>query len=501
MKRSALLALASSVVSLALSAEPSLVLAFGKVFTGDPAKPWAQAIAIDGNKIAAVGTNEEIMAMAGARTRVIDLAQRTVIPGINDAHMHPGPEGEAFGIDVGIDPTWDDLSAAIRGAADETPADTWIDAVIGPQILLDEHVNAATIEKLAPKRKVRLTTFTGHGMIFSETAMRALGLVPVPADPEGGWFGRDREHRDDGRSFEYAEYALRRRIADASSDADFLDDARTLSGEALRYGITSLQAMPTVNEKRFAAALQQSGTPVRVRIMRMLGDDKEWGAVKYILDGTPIERNAALRTKYAAGGEGRLTFDDKTVARFARDAAESHKQILFHTAGDRAVEQALRAFAQFPALERPRLEHGDGLQRDLFPLAKKTGAVVVQNPAHFPFRDTYPAGDYFLVASLIRAGIPLALGSDGLLNPYLNILLATDNGPESLTREEAVSAYTRGSAYAEMKEREKGTLAPGMLADVAVLSQDIFTVPAPALPDTASVMTIIDGKIVYEANR
>jgi predicted amidohydrolase YtcJ len=164
------------------------------------------------------------------------------------------------------------------------------------------------------------------------------------------------------------------------------------------------------------------------------------------------------------------------------------------------VETTLQSFAQNPTLARPRIEHGDGLQRDLFPLAKSTGAVIVQNPSHFEARPFFPSGDYQLLKSFLTAGIPIALGSDGPTNPYLNILLATErrnNPDEALTRDEAVRAYTSGSAYAEMKEREKGTIAKGMLADLAVLSQDIFEVPPPALPETQSVLTIVGGKVVY----
>jgi hypothetical protein len=104
--------------------------------------------------------------------------------------------------------------------------------------------------------------------------------------------------------------------------------------------------------------------------------------------------------------------------------------------------------------------------------------------------------------SLLAAGIPLALGSDGPTNPYLDILFATNPGnnpAEGITREQAVIAYTATSAYAEFQEKEKGTLEPGKLADVAVLSQDIFTVPPPELPKTVSVLTMVGGRVVYKA--
>jgi len=106
------------------------------------------------------------------------------------------------------------------------------------------------------------------------------------------------------------------------------------------------------------------------------------------------------------------------------------------------------------------------------------------------------------VKSLLKAGIPIAIGSDGPMNPGLNIMLATTapgNTAEALTREEAVDAYTRGAAFAEFAENDKGTIAVGKLADLAVLSQDIFHVPAEALPATTSLLTVVDGKIAYDA--
>jgi predicted amidohydrolase YtcJ len=502
MKATAILALLF--LPLAATAEPSLVLLHGTVFTGDPAKPWAEAVAIEGNKISAVGTSEQIARLAGPATRVIDVGNRVVIAGINDAHMHPGFATPVFAIDRGIDATWAQIGAAIASAAEESPADLWITATIGPGILLDPNIDSTTLDELAPGRRILLQEFSGHGMILSSAALEALGIAPDAPDPFGGWYGRDRAGRIDGHAHEYADFAAGRKLANMASDEELVADIRAMSVEAVRYGITSVQAMPALDERRFAAGLAQSDVPLRVRIMHFPmsnGDAKalpRGSAMKWILDGTPIEKGAALRKPYAGGGEGRLNFRD--MAPLVKVAADGDHQLLVHAAGDRTISEALALFAKHPTLKRPRIEHGDGLQKDLIPLAKKTGAVVVQNPSHFPFRNTYPEGDYFLVRSLVKNGIPLALGSDGPLNPYLNIMLAThreDSREEALSREEAVIAYTRGSAYAEMKEKEKGTIAPGMLADLAALSQDIFKVPSSALPGTESVLTIIDGKVVH----
>jgi len=144
---------------------------------------------------------------------------------------------------------------------------------------------------------------------------------------------------------------------------------------------------------------------------------------------------------------------------------------------------------------------------DLIPRAKTLGVIVVQNPTHLGLNlkqwGPQRAPRNQPLRTLLDAGIPLALGSDGPNNPYLNIMLASTyrgKPSEALTREQAVIAYTLTAAYAEFAEKDKGSLEPGKLADLAVLSQDIFRVPAEDLPKTVSVLTMVAGHIVYDAN-
>lgn len=492
--------------SAAQTTEPAatLVLVNGKIFTSDGANPFVEAVAIAESKIIATGSTEVIRRRVRPGTRVIDLGGRTAIPGINDAHIHPGRALPAFGVEAGLDPTLSQISDAIAAGIDETPADVFILATVGASIINNPNVTRATLDGIAANRRIVMMAFTGHGLIMSSAAMSALGVADDTADPPGGRFGRDANGKLNGRAFEYAQYQVERRLFDLASNDDLLQHAATLSDQLIRLGITSIQAMPLVTENRFALAWKATRTKVRLRVMDFpltLTEPVTTGTkgVKWILDGTPIELGAALRTtRYPDGSQGRLNFDD--IRPNIRVAVNAKQQLLVHAAGDGAVAQFLTTLDRItPKLERPRIEHGDGLQKDLFELALKHGVVVVQNPTHFPFRTAYPRGEYMLAKSLIAAGIPLAFGSDGLVNPYLNIMEAVDRDvdAEELTRQEAVIAYTFMSAFAESAEKEKGRIAPGFLADIAVLSQDIFSVPLASLPETTSVLTIIDGDVVF----
>lgn len=492
--------------ALGAAAQPNLILVNGKVWTGDRAKPWVDAVAIKGDTITDVGTNAEIRAKMGPDTKVLDAQGRLVIPGINDAHMHPSSGMPSFGISNELDATWADISAALSSGLEETPKDLWITGTLGPALMNDASITAAKIDAVAPGRKVILTSFTGHGAVLSTAAMRAFGLDPKATDPPGGWYGRDENGNLNGRVFEYAQYAVDRQFADMASDEELAAAVQALNDEAVRYGITTVQAMPMTSEAQYERAVRGTGIPLRVRLISFPSNiaNKPWlqknGAIKFILDGTPIERGAALRgeTKYAAGGQGRENFSD--LAPLVKIAVDNNQQLLVHAGGDRTIASALSAIAA-ARLNRARIEHADGLLPDLFPLMKQTGAVAVLNPTHFPFRNHYPKGAYMPALSLVKAGIPIAIGSDGPLNPYLNIMHAvarTDQPNESLSRDDALRAYTTGAAYAEMTENTKGKIAPGYLADIAVLSQNIFTVDAAALPETRSVLTIIGGKVVHQ---
>lgn len=502
-----------AVFAFAANAQPSIVLLGGKIFTNDPAHPFVEALAIKGDTILAAGTEKDIRALGTtANTRSIDLGGAVVIPGINDAHTHPGvgPVGLRIGTDRNS--TAATLAAALAAAVEESSPDIWLIGEIGRPIMLDESVNRARLDQLAPSRKVLLRSFTGHGTILSSSALQDLGIADNVADPPGGRYGRNADGTLNGRLFEYAEYAAIRKISQLTAvPGDLVQSLRDLNDQALRFGITSIQAMPFDEDSAtFRDALREADIPLRVRhifvplsttLPRSIVPRATHG-IKWVLDGTPIEKGAAVGTPYPdGGGNGTLNFTDLTP--LLRAGETPGEQLLFHASGDRAIAALLNAMqasgVKWPP-RRPRIEHADGLLRGLEAQAKSLGVVAVLNPSHFEARPLFPADKYMRAKSLLAIPIRIAIGSDGPLNPYLNIMLAVnrpDLPAEALTREEAVTAYTLGSAYAEMRD-DKGVLAPGKLADLAVLSQDIFTCPVSRLPDTVSVLTIIGGKIVLE---
>lgn len=511
-----------------------LILANGKVFTGDAAQPSAEAIAIRGQRIVALGTSKDIVALADSKTRRIDLQGRLVTPGFNDAHVHFGAEPK--GVDLqfsGLEPSWEETKAAIAAAIANAPAGTWIFGRVGSTVVMNEDVTRFELDRLAPKHPLILAAYYGHGYVFNGKAMALLGIDKLQADPMGGYFERvPGSKRINGRAWEYAQWRVNRTLIDQVSDADQIAALREWADQAAAFGITSVQVFPGTSIDHFVRILDAAQLPIRVRAMalslttpegrdlseirglaklRSTDPNVTVSGIKWILDGTPFERGAALRRPYGDRPDwrGKLNFPETQVPAMLNESLELDQQLLLHCVGDRMVEVVFDAMdaakIDWPA-RRLRLEHGDGVIADLIARARKLGVIVVQNPSHFADAELFHQRwgmDMQRLRSLLDAGIPLALGSDGPMNPFLNVAFATTHPAapeEAITREQAVRAYTYGSAFAEFAEHDKGTLAVGKLADLAVLSQDMFAVPVPELAKTHSVLTLVGGKIVYDAN-
>ncbi|HEX9166704.1 MAG TPA: amidohydrolase family protein, partial [Gemmatimonadales bacterium] len=381
---------------------------------------------------------------------------------------------------------------------------------------------------------VILSAWSGHGLVLNSAALTALGIPDSIRDPMGGRFDRDAAGRLTGLVEEYANYAV---VAPAIGrlipDSTMVRIVRDRAIGASAMGVTSIQTfLLSMEPERAARVLLAANVPVRVRLVRtpMTGPNGRLGGwegvtlgprdtvsgTKYILDGTPVERLAATRAPYTdrPGWHGRLNFGPDTLRVILQEALATGDQPLLHATGDSAVAlilSTMHSLAPDTAWRRirVRVEHGDGATPDLVPHAVRMGVMVVQNPTHFALGGIVPArfgperaAVYQPLRSLLAAGVPVALGGDGPINPFVNLMfcLVHPNAPdEAITMEQAVTAYTRGAAWAEGREREKGTLTPGKLADLAVLSQDIFAVRPEQLPATTSVLTLLGGQPVHDA--
>lgn len=493
----------------------SLVLFGGKIFTADPTHPWAEAIAIRGKRIAAVGTDREVRRLAGPDTRVIDLRGRVVVPGINDAHVHEPWAAESRPIDLSGVRNIADLLEAVREAVLDTPLGDPLQGELPIPLLEAPGATRTALDAVAPSHPVTLTVRGGHAALLNTAALRHAGISESAADPRRGWYGR-REGRLDGWVYEHALWDIHERAMAAETDDALIARLRAVSAEAASLGITTLQTMSSVEPVRLASLIAALDLPVRWRVIAF-GSEMPSGLppshpVKYVLDGTPIERNAALREPWSdrPGARGVLAYSDAEIRAILREAAAG-RPILLHAVGDDAVGRVLRLMATVPAdwpSRRLRLEHAEGLSPAMRSEARRLGVVIVQNPAHFMLPEVMHArlglermAWFQPVRTLIEERVRFALGSDGPMNPWLNVMFAVINPTrpeEALQREQAVAAYTAGAAFAEFQEAEKGTLAHGRLADLAVLSQDVFTVPLEQLPATKSLLTIVGGEIVHE---
>ena len=526
----------------AQNSAPDLVLLNGKIFTSDAAHPYVQALAIRGERIVATGDSATIKALAGPQTRQIDLGGRTVIPGINDAHNHIGldPAGVVH-LDLGAqDPTWAQLKPAIVAAVAKAPKGAFIYGDIGLNVFHDTSVARASLDQVAPDNPVILTTFTGHAALLNSAALAAAGIGEDQKDPVGGRYERSGDDKLTGVLREYAVLNLGRKLGTMPGDAEAIAQLREFFAQAVKFGITTTQDMSDEIEPGRAVKLFEAApTPIRIRIMIMAGttpagrDTREGlslphrpsalitvSGTKWLLDGTPLENTLTPRdvpsvpagqTLDYGARHLPLTFSEKEMEAMLRESLANNSPMMFHVSGYLSAAAMLDAMDATGGKKvwngkRVRFEHGDGLFPNLIPRTKEMGIVVVQNPTHFDASILGAEGTGAKAAqpfrTLIAAGIPVALGSDGPMNPYLNIMLAcVDPGrpTEAITREQAVTAYTLTSAYAEFAEKEKGSLEPGKLADLAVLSQDIFSVPMTDLPKTESVLTLVGGKIVYDA--
>jgi predicted amidohydrolase YtcJ len=501
-----------------------IILTNGKIFTSDTTRLYVEALAIKGNKIIEIGNNAAVEKLASAITKRIDLKGKTVIPGFNDAHDHLGSSSL-----VGLGYTYSgrDHSGPSKAAvldsvsklAKSAKPNQWIYGPIGTTILGDSSMRTA-LDSIAPNNPVMLQIYWGHGVVVNKKALTASGLQDNDKDPLGGWYNKASGSSKITALQENAEIPVYNAWL-GSEPENVVTGLRARAQEQLRSGITTVQQMSSVlNGSESVRFFKEAALPQRIRIIAWplttpLGRKLwEWNfkdlhpapltyisGIKYVIDGTPLEGNAFNKKPYTENGNwyGRLNYPIDTIKQILKEALTSNQQLMMHITGDSTMAIVLSLMKQLAGNDvwkrkRVRIEHNSTPNITATELndVKELGLLMMHTPKYCmdsPIR------------SLFAKGIIVGIAPDGNAHPFFDIMVVTSQQThpnENITREQAVIAYTKTNAYAEFMEREKGALAKGMLADLAVLSQDIFTIPTQQLPATTSVLTIVNGKIVHQ---
>ena len=541
-----------------------LVLKNGKLLTMDPARPVASALAISGDRIVAVGSDAEIDRLRGEGTRVIDLAGKTASPGFIDGHAHFTGIGDArIALDLRGAASWDEVVARVAAAAKEARPGEWIlgrgwhqkEWASPPAPNVEGFPLHASLSAATPKNPVLLSHASGHAAFANAVALERGGVGRDTKAPAGGDLLRDaageptgllRETAEDLVSAALQKDLARRTLAEVTADLDRRIDLAV--EECLRKGITSIHdagsSLDVVARYRQRADAGTLGVRVyamlsssneelerdapRVRVIGAGRNHLTVRAVKRLADGALGSRGAWLLAPYAdAPGTGLCTTPMKELERTAEIAAANGFQLGTHAIGDRANREVLEVYARVLARHpkkdlRFRIEHAQHLDPADVPRFGKLGVLAMMQGIHCPSDAPFVAARLGVTRAregayawrrLLDAGARIGNGTDApvedvdpIASLHASVTRRPKKGPaffpeQRMTRMEALRSYTVANAYAAFEEGIKGTLAPGMLADVVVLSKDVSTVPAEEILSTEVLTTIVGGKVAYSAGR
>jgi predicted amidohydrolase YtcJ len=507
-----------------------------RIYTQDPEQPEAEALAVVGETLAAVGPMEAVRAWQGPRTRILDLKGATVLPGLIDAHLHL--EGYArlqMGVDVDT-PTLEEALARVARQAATRPPGEWIVGRGWLQERWGRFPTADDLDRVAPAHPVALWARSGHALWANREAMRRAGVTRDTPDPPGGRIARDAAGEPTGLFFERAIDGIARVIPEPS-----IEELAEALYEALHaLAALGLTAVHNFDGPRSFAALQilhaRGDLPIRVvqhiplsaldhalAVGLRTGFGDEWlriGAVKIFADGALGPRTAWMLEPYEGEPENMgIAYTSPEVMREAAHRATlGGLSLAIHAIGDRANREVLDLFEALRALEGPRgippearrhrIEHAQLVHPADIPRFGALGIVASMQPIHAvsdrPMAERYwgsRCATAYAWRSLKAAGARLAFGSDAPVeppNPWwgLHAAVVRDgwHPEQALPLAEALEAYTVGPAWAAGLERRQGRLRPGMWADLIVLPEDPFRISPDALRDLEVLGTMVGGR-------
>jgi predicted amidohydrolase YtcJ len=533
---------------------PDLIVRAGRIWTGDPARPWAEALAARQGEIVMVGSSNEVMAQRGSLTRVVDRPEAFAVPGLIDAHGHVASLGQGLeNIDLRGVKDLDEVARLVKARIESVPGDGWIQGQHWDQSLWPggRFPTAGVLDTVAPNRPVWLTRVDGHAGWANSEAMRRAKITRETSAPSDGQVLRDTEGEPTGVFIDGA-MNLVWKVIPTTSRAELTRQVLAAQERILAAGLTGVHdAGLSRGEIEVYRTLDQDHK-LKVRIYGMAsppsggevafvgkpptaskpGRRFELRAIKLFIDGAMGSRGGLLFAPYAddPGNVGLQLIDPKVLEETTAQALRTGWQVCTHAIGDKGNALVLDAYAA--ALKanpdktgaRLRIEHAQVVRKEDLARFKALGVIASMQPSHAS--DDMRWAEARLGAEraqgayawrwFLDAGVPLAFGSDfpvEVVNPFWGLYAAITRQDEKgsppggwhpdqkLTLEEALRAHTAGSAYAAFHESRLGILKPGSRADVTIVDRDLFQASPLGVLESGVVTTIIDGEVTFVKER
>lgn len=535
----------SSATTFSPTGPVDFILVSGAVFTADPTHPWAEALAVSGEYIHAVGDAASVRELAGQRTTVLEWPGALILPGFNDAHVHFADGGFSLvGLDLRDADDEGEFRRRIAAAAAAAAPEEWLtggnwDHQRWPSRRLPDRF---LLDDVCGEHPVLLCRLDKHLFLANTLALRLAGIDAATAAPVGGEIVRAADGQPSGILKDTAA-DLVARVIPAPSPAARRAAVQAALRHAAGLGVTSVQDNTSVADLRIYQELHRAGRltarinawvwPDRLPALAQLGitppfgdDTLRLGTVKLFSDGSLGASSALFFEPYSDDPNncGLAIHGREELASLIAGIDAAGLQAAAHAIGDRANDWVLQAFEALPPPAdgrepRHRIEHAQSLRPADIARFRRAGVIASVQPAHCS-DDLRWAGkrlgtrqeNLYPFASLARAGVRLAFGSDwpvAPLDPRLGLYAAvtrqtTDGEPqggffpeERLPLARALEYYTAGSAFAEFQEGRKGSLTPGRLADIVVLDRNLLALPAAEILHAGVLLTMMGGRVVF----
>lgn len=548
--------------ALGLGAEPAgpavtadLVILNAKVWTGEPKQPEAEAVASLHGRIVKVGTTADVRALVGANTKVIDAGGKRVVPGFHDSHLHFLGGGQQLArVELKDCKDEAEFGKRLKAFDENTPRDRWM---LGgnwdhDRTFAGKLPTSAVLDSYVPNRPVFLRRYDGHMGLANSLALKKAGITADTKDPPGGVIERLPDGKTPSGILKDNAMDLLDKLIPEPDEAEIGEAVRAAMKACAENGITSaadMAGMSAATHRKYLRVLQRLAAKGELTIrldvhspiafnssVTAVGVEANFvnpfvriGGVKGFMDGSLGSSTAKMFAGYDSDPKttGVYVTKPETMKAFVKSADAGGLSVAIHAIGDEANAVLLDIFGEVakangPRDRRFRVEHVQHLRPEDYKRFKELGVVASMQPYHVIDDGRWAEGrigakrcaSSYAYRSLLDAGAVLAFGSDWSVAP-LDVLAGIDaavnrrtldgkhpNGwfPEQkITVAEAVTAYTKGSAYASHQEAEKGTIAPGKFADLVILNRDILAkAEQDKLAEVKVDATVVGGRVVFE---